>query len=331
LAATVAFAVVGVPLAATVAFAARVGLAATVAVAAVGLGLAATAFVPVLPASAQPVAASHSDAVDNAFRQLYADTRKEFIDADAPLIVCLGGKLIFYRGGKRVAEHAIIPPTWQTLKVVDHVPLGIFVALVTHTGAALEPERVEQLSRFHAAIEDARKEIESAALGATSAARQKRILDESQAFLKSVLTAGAVSKRQLDEFAGRMGVPTLQNADDAEQLELGEVDNAVQAWRKELPPSDWARLRVVVCDGHMPRQQEREMQYFAALLGEKVEGNRLVFMENGTDEQKALELLATHQLDAQIGRAFFHDPWRMHRDLLSDGARHYLRQHPPHR
>jgi len=42
-------------------------------------------------------------------------------------------------------------------------------------------------------------------------------------------------------------------------------------------------------------------------------------------EQKALNLLATHQLDSEIAVAFFNDPERMERDLLSDAAAEYLK------
>jgi hypothetical protein len=42
------------------------------------------------------------------------------------------------------------------------------------------------------------------------------------------------------------------------------------------------------------------------------------------DEGKALDLLGTHLVDTGIGEAFFADPRRMHRDLLSDAAGAYL-------
>jgi hypothetical protein len=48
-------------------------------------------------------------------------------------------------------------------------------------------------------------------------------------------------------------------------------------------------------------------------------------------EEAGLNILATHVLDEQIAVDFFDDPWRMHRDLLSDGASRYLKAHPPMR
>jgi hypothetical protein len=70
----------------------------------------------------------------------------------------------------------------------------------------------------------------------------------------------------------------------------------------------------------MPRAKHTAVQYFARKLGVPGEGLRLVYAEAIDDETKALNLLATHQLDTDIGVAFFNDPDRMMRDLLGDAA-----------
>jgi hypothetical protein len=66
------------------------------------------------------------------------------------------------------------------------------------------------------------------------------------------------------------------------------------------------------------------VQYFARLLGEEGEGQRIVYAEAIFDESRALDLLGTRLIDTRIGTAFFEDASRMHRDLLSDAAREYL-------
>ena len=79
----------------------------------------------------------------------------------------------------------------------------------------------------------------------------------------------------------------------------------------------------------MPRQQNLAVQYFAWLLSEPGEGKRIVYSESVWDEQKALGLLATHQIDGDIGAAFFDDDRRMHRDLLADAAKDILKGMEP--
>jgi hypothetical protein len=74
----------------------------------------------------------------------------------------------------------------------------------------------------------------------------------------------------------------------------------------------------------LPRKDNLAVQYFARLLGEPGEGRRIVYAESLFDEPEALDLLATHLVDTQVGLDFFDDPMRMHRDLLGDAAREYL-------
>jgi hypothetical protein len=62
-------------------------------------------------------------------------------------------------------------------------------------------------------------------------------------------------------------------------------------------------------------------------LGVKREGDKIVFSEGPSEESDALNLLHTHMLDKKIAQSFFNDSWRMHRDLLSDGAARFLRSH----
>ncbi len=92
-----------------------------------------------------------------------------------------------------------------------------------------------------------------------------------------------------------------------------------------MPAEEWGRLRVVVIGSQMPRRDNAAVQYFSRLLGEGGEGRRLVYAEALYDEGRALNLLGTHQLDREVGAAFFGDPGRMERDLLGAAAAEYLR------
>jgi hypothetical protein len=76
----------------------------------------------------------------------------------------------------------------------------------------------------------------------------------------------------------------------------------------------------------MPREDLVVTQYFLRLLHEPKEGRRVVYAESMWEEPKALDLLGTHLLDGSVGDAFFGDYMRMHRDLLGDAAKAYLRE-----
>ena len=116
----------------------------------------------------------------------------------------------------------------------------------------------------------------------------------------------------------------MKNAGDASRAELDALHARVNAWRKEMSPEEWKALKVVILGSALPRKQNEAVQYFARLLGEPGEGPRIIYAESVRDEAKALDLLATSEVDTGIGVDFFNDPTRMHRDLLSDAARDYL-------
>jgi hypothetical protein len=77
----------------------------------------------------------------------------------------------------------------------------------------------------------------------------------------------------------------------------------------------------------MPREQHASFQYFSKVLGVKREGRQNRLQRRPSRGKDALNLLHTHMLDKKIAQSFFDDRWRMHRDLLSDGAARYLRSH----
>jgi hypothetical protein len=121
----------------------------------------------------------------------------------------------------------------------------------------------------------------------------------------------------------------MENVAEATRAQLDATHVQVSAWRRDLGPQQWSRLHVVIIGPHMPREDLVVMQYFLRLLREPVEGGRVLYAESLWDEPKALDLLGTHLLDGSVGEAFFGDSMRMHRDLLGNSAREYLRRLVP--
>src|SRR6185369_4955937 len=111
---------------------------------------------------------------------------------------------------------------------------------------------------------------------------------------------------------------------EATHAQLDATNAQVSAWRRELSPEEWSRLRVVIIGPHMPREDLVVTQYFLRLLHEPREGKRVVYAESLWQEPQALDLLGTHLLDGGVGQAFFGEALRMHRDLLGDAAKQYL-------
>lgn len=297
---------------------------------ALGLGLAVCAITGALffgmPVAAKSEADLFGD-LNDSFRTAYAEAMKEDTSAAGPVIIVGGGKATLLDAGKKVEEVEYLPPQYGILKTLDHVPLAIFVMLVNHTDSPLSDDKVKELESFKKAASSASAKAGQLGLSPEAAERARNLLSVAGNFIDKVTSSLRVSRAELNSFARQCEPVLMDNAYDAVSIELGGLDKQVMDWKKGMSAAEWDNLHVVVMGGHMARQQEREMQYFQMLLGEREEGRRIVYFEGSSDIDSAVDLLAKHILDASIGDAFFADPMRMHRDVLSDAARRYLQEH----
>jgi len=232
-----------------------------------------------------------------------------------------GDKVVFLRDGHR-EEAEIHPNAYGDLKTLAHIPLGL-EALLGDVDGTLDEARLASLRNFRGHINAAMREF-SSRYGSASVDRQKQIVTASTTLIDGALERRTLNHATYLQFARGVGPLLLANANEAGRVEIDAIHKQVSIWRSTMSPAEWARLRVVVIGSHMARDRALEMQYFQRLLDEPGEGRRIVFAEGLWEESKALDLDATHILDAEVGESFFGDPARMHRDLLSDAAASYL-------
>lgn len=266
--------------------------------------------------------------VNELFRSVYSASLKEELGKGYPVILVGSGKLVLLKDAKR-QEVEYIPEQYRILKTIDHIPLAVFVLLTNHTGVPLSSETASSLRRLQDLLAAAGAQIKSAGLKLHEVERGQRILAGVAKFVEKCLKNQTVSRKELEDFCRGNAGALLDNAYDAVSLELGALHTQVMRWKADMTPPEWQKVHVVITGGHMPRTQERELQYFERLLGQREEGRRIIYMETPGDEAAALDLLGKHLMDASIGEAFFADRMRMHRDLLSDAARRYLKEHDP--
>ncbi|HUJ27483.1 MAG TPA: hypothetical protein VLW85_15770 [Myxococcales bacterium] len=239
------------------------------------------------------------------FRALYREAKSRALAAAGQVVLIEGDTLVVRDGAQRQAVR-FLPEKYTKLKEVSHVPLAIFVAL--HGEPVLGAP--------------ARKALESLVADVRAAGQRDPVLDASLAFAGGVLQRGQCSEAELDAFARKMGPLVSANADEAAAAELDALDKTFD--KLTLRPG----FHVVVMGAHMARTNEISLQYFEQRLHEREEGGRVIYAEGVWDEEKALELLATHLLDGAAAQAFFGDAARLHQDMLAEGAKKYLLAHP---
>jgi hypothetical protein len=257
--------------------------------------------------------------LNSAFRSAYAGARAELLRGAGPVVMSRGDYLVLYYRGRRY-EGEKTDPSYHQLKTVAHVPLAIYVMLAGHADAPLSDKKRDELREFRDLIPPVRVALGSSGLTPCQQDGQRRQLDRCQSFLEQVLDQGRIGHGDLIRFCTRCTADFMQNTLEAARSRLQAYHRQMAKWKKMIAPKDWAQLQVVVVGAQMPRRGNLAVQYFARLLGEAGECKRIIYAEALFDEEKALNLLGTHRLDASAAEAFFGDPLRLHRDLLADAT-----------
>jgi hypothetical protein len=267
-------------------------------------------------------------ATNAAFRAAYAALRSETLAKTEPILFSAGDDLVLLRAGKR-AEAKAVTARYHALKAVAHVPLAVYVMLASGAGAPLPQARLDGLKEYRGLVAKARDSLRRRSWAAGQLERQERLVNSSLKLLDSALAAGRVSAEELTAFTRAQRTDIQANVRAAARDQIDTMDAQVTRWLKAMTSEERACLRVVVSTPHMPRTGNIAYQYFQAKLGGPYQGRdavetdgsgRLVLVEATWDEQKALNVLATHVVDAGIAVSFFDDAERMHRDLLADAA-----------
>ena len=267
--------------------------------------------------------------VNKLFRKHYAAARKAIEDDFDVVIYGNEGALNLYIDGKKKDSRDIIDGRYTFLKEVAHITLGTYVMLMNKVDKDLDDATVKEVLDFKEAIEKASPDIAKVPLDEKVAVRQKKLVETTTSFLGTVAEQRRVSSAELRAYTRSVAQMDLDNAAEAAAAQLENIDKVVAEWKGGMTDEQWQKLRVIISVGHMPRKQYSIFQYFLRLFNEKEEGERVITVDAGVGYEPGMDLLATHALDRKVAIDFFKDKWRMHRDLLSDGARQYLKKHPP--
>ncbi len=262
--------------------------------------------------------------LNNTSRMFYALAKQQSLAKTGPVLIVVGDDLVLRKGEKRT-QARVIPEIYHTLKAFDHIPLALDVALAAHASETpLGEDFLNELREYRGLFPAAGERIDKAGLDAEQRARQKAIIAACAQFVDTVLDKRQCSPAERIAFTRKMTPLLMANASAAARAALDSLHQQVCEWKRQLTPREWNELTVLIIGRQLPRQDNLAVQYFARLLGQPGESKRLIYAEGLGDEPRALDLLATHLVDTQVGIDFFNDPNRMARDLLSDGARDYL-------
>jgi hypothetical protein len=262
--------------------------------------------------------------LNSRFRAAYAQARKDLLAKHGPVIIADGASVVLLHHGKRTEVN--VTAMADIVKPVSHTPLAIYAILLAAGDGELPEESLTKLRGIRELIEPAAKSLVGRGLPDDIVSLQKQILTASASFLDEVLATKKVKAEARLAFTRKLGPLLLESTAFAATTQLDEMHKQVMAWKADMTAAEWRQLRVLIPGSSPPRKDNLRTQYFARLLGEKGEGDRIVYAEALFEESRALNLLGSYQLDTGIGADFFDDPSRMHRDLLADGAAAHLKK-----
>lgn len=259
------------------------------------------------------------------FINAHSVARKLDLASGGPIILLRDGKLVLVRNNSETTSEMILP-RYDTLKVFAHMPVAIYLMLGPPGAGKLDAQRLQQLNDYRARIDRVEKQIDQIGLKGANLERQKQLLAASKQFLEKVIQQEQFITEELHTFTRSMLPMIKANIAGAAASQLDAMHQQVMAWKKEITPEEWQKLRVSVKGAVLARNDNLAMQYFERLLHIKGNGMRLIYMERYVPPTPMLTLLATRSVDQGISIAFFDDPDRMFRDVLANAAAAHIKK-----
>ena len=261
--------------------------------------------------------------INSSFINAHSAARK-FDLAEGPIILYRNGQLILIKNDTKITANVIFQ-TYHTFKVFAHIPVAIYLMLSPQGEGPIESKNLQLLRSYYKKLEYVHKNMHQITLNSTELKKQKIILSRSIEFLKAILDNKKFNNKELISFTQGMLPFINANIESAARNQLDAIHWQVMAWKSEMAPEYWKKLRVAIQGAVLARNGDLTKQYFKRLLNIKKEGLQLVYKELYFPPTPMLTLLATRSVDRGISVAIFNNPDRMFRDVLSDAAASYLR------
>ena len=261
--------------------------------------------------------------INSSFINAHSAARK-FDLAEGPIILYRNGQLILIKNDTKITANVIFQ-TYHTFKVFAHIPVAIYLMLSPQGEGPIESKNLQLLRSYYKKLEYVHKNMHQITLNSTELKKQKIILSRSIEFLKTILDNEKFNNKELISFTQGMLPFINANIESAARNQLDAIHWQVMAWKSEMAPEYWEKLRVSIQGAVLARNGDLTKQYFKRLLNIKKEGLQLVYKELYFPPTPMLTLLATRSVDRGISVAIFNNPDRMFRDVLSDAAASYLR------
>lgn len=269
------------------------------------------------------------------FHSVYSDAGVAM--RPSPLVILEDDYLVLEYNSSRVVE-PFISMVYHNLKMVDHVPLAVFMIVLPEvTAGSANPDASVNLSagtlatltKYASLAAAARQNLvqfPSRFQAGEQLQRQFSIFDATLSFVNTTLMTGQTSQTELYSTVYSILPLVTANINEASADAVNRLFTIMEDWRENvLSAAEFAALRVIATTSPLARRASMYTQFFARYFNVVPEYNsRFVTLDpfgTPTTEAAVFDVLDSYVTDAAIGDGFFKDHWRMQQDALCEGAK----------
>jgi hypothetical protein len=258
--------------------------------------------------------------LNNTAITIYQDAKRRYLAAADPVVI-VGRDSVLIRQNGDIRRIGYLPPDYQLLKAVGHVPRSVWAALRPAIDG-LDPDQSwrQKLAELRPLAASVLAALPQSRLPEDAIRRDERMVQGCLALIDRSLAQGLPTGPELQSALRAFAPTILADAAVAARMEIDAIDRGVRPWWESLSQAQRDRTMVLVLGPKMPRAGNVAYGYFVSLLGSAEDGHRVVYAEGVFDEKAADALLATLTTDRRLAVDFFADERRMERDLLADGG-----------
>ncbi|MGK0316014.1 MAG: hypothetical protein ACI86M_002246 [Saprospiraceae bacterium] len=257
------------------------------------------------------------------FRGFFSEARAKLVEEQGPFVLLIGDNLILHHDNKRDTQRVVMP-LYHDLKVVAHIPFGVYVCLLYEPDGPLSPEKEQQLISFKKLTEEVLRLVPSRSFPSDFISIQEDLLNQSIAFMDKVLQSKIVNRTNLISFMRRNRDNIDLNTDKTAQVQLDVMLEVMNNWFSKMTEEEQMGTRAIISGRKCCRTKALETQFFSKFLRESGEGGRVFFTEAIFEPERMLSTFGTYLISQHAGEDIYQNPHRMHEDLLAQFAEKYL-------
>ena len=238
------------------------------------------------------------------------------------------------------------PPTYEFLKCLAHMPLGLFAIVSPYFQNPLATTWVDAMGRFGGKVDAALAALPhgAAALPEHLLTVTQKMLEHTRAYVTRTLEQRSATIEAYDSYCSEMRPLIRVAMDESARLQVDAVTSAMLRWKAMLGQEQWSQLYVLIPTIWPVSNQSPREQIFRSLMDPVTVDTNLLMAEGVSGQEALRDLLGRIVADRVAGRLIFGvEDERARRmtkclssrtDVVSDSARNALlefeRGHCPH-